>query len=162
MKRKNILWGFALLVVAMVCCYAFTSCGNDNDEPATPANPLLGAWEMVPDAAAMQQLEMQIVTTLQQAEMLTPEVIDALNRVKEIVASTSVVVQFNADSTARLYSYRGGIGPFITGSWALTEQALVLKVGTLELPVTDIQTDGNTLKCNVAGVPLTFKRYHKR
>ena len=50
MKRKNILWGFVLLLVAMAFCYACTSCGDDKQEPQ-PSNPLLGAWEAVIDEA---------------------------------------------------------------------------------------------------------------
>ena len=51
MKRKNILWGFVLLLVAMAFCYACTSCGDDKQEEPQPSNPLLGAWEAVIDEA---------------------------------------------------------------------------------------------------------------
>ena len=84
MKRKNILWGFVLLLVAMAFCYACTSCGDDKQEPQ-PSNPLLGAWEAVIDEAKSQQLEQTIVNYLAQNGQLTQETIDALNRVKEIV-----------------------------------------------------------------------------
>lgn len=145
----------------MACCYAFTSCGDDKEEPQ-PSNPLLGAWEAVIDQATSQQLEQQLVTYLAENGQLTQETIDALNKVKEIVSTTRFVVQFNADGTARLYLYRSGVGPFVTGTWALTEQALVLQVGTLQLPVTNLQTDGKTLQCSVAGIPMTFKRYSNK
>lgn len=161
MKRKNILWGFVLLLVAIAFCYACTSCGDDKQEPQ-PSNPLLGAWEAVIDEAKSQQLEQTIVNYLAQNGQLTQETIDALNRVKEIVATTRFVVQFNSDGTARLYAYRGGVAPFVTGSWALTEQALILKVGTLQLPVTNLQTDGTTLHCTVADLPMTFTRYSNK
>ena len=162
MKRKNILWGFVLLLVAMAFCYACTSCGDDKQEEPQPGNPLLGAWEAVIDEAKSQQLEQTIVNYLAQNGQLTQETIDALNRVKEIVATTRFVVQFNSDGTARLYAYRGGVAPFVTGSWTLTEQALILKVGTLQLPVTNLQTDGTTLHCTVADLPMTFTRYSNK
>ena len=124
MKRKNILWGFVLLLVAMAFCYACTSCGDDKQEPQ-PSNPLLGAWEAVIDEAKSQQLEQTIVNYLAQNGQLTQETIDALNRVKEIVATTRFV-------------------------------------GTLQLPVTNLQTDGTTLHCTVADLPMTFTRYSNK
>ena len=48
MKRKNILWGWAVVVVAMIFCWAFSSCGDDKKEE--PQNPLFGAWEIDADA----------------------------------------------------------------------------------------------------------------
>lgn len=161
MKRKNILWGFAVVLLAIACCYAFTSCGDDKEDPQ-PSNPLLGAWETVCDEAVSQQLEQLIVNYLSQNEQLEQEAIEVLTRVKEIVSTTRFVVQFNEDGTARLYAYRGGVGPFVTGTWTLTEQALIVQVGLLKLPVTNLQTDGNTLQCNVANLSLTFTRYSNK
>lgn len=161
MKRKNILWGFAVLLVAIACCYAFSSCGDDKEEPQ-PSNPLLGAWEVVNDTSTSQQLEQILVNYLAQNGQLTQENIDVLTRVKEIISDMRFVVLFNADGSARLYAYRGGVGPFVSGTWTLTEQALILQVGTLQLPVTNLQTDGTTLKCTVAGMPLTFTRYSNK
>ena len=157
MKRKNILWGWALLVVAMICCYAFTSCGDGKDKE--PQNPLFGAWEIDSDAETIAQLEEMLVTQLAQQGELTPEAIDILTRAKDIIATYEFVIQFNADGTARLYGYRNGIGPFITGNWTMTEQALVLSVGPLKLPITDLQTDGKTLQCKIGNLPLKFKKY---
>lgn len=157
MKRKNILWGWAVIVLAMIFCWAFTSCGDDKNEE--PQNPLFGAWEIDADAETIGQLEQMIVTTLAQQGQLSPDDIEILTRAKEIIASSQFVVQFNADGTARLYSYRNGVGLFITGTWTLTEQALILSVGTLKLPVTDLQTDGTTLQCKIGLLPLKFKKY---
>ena len=157
MKRKNILWGWAVVVVAMIFCWAFSSCGDDKKEE--PQNPLFGAWEIDADAETLGQLEQMIVTTLAQEGHLTPEAIDILTRAQEIITTSQFVVQFNADGTARLYGYRNGVGPFISGTWTMTEQALVLSVGSLKLPITDLQTDGKTLQCKIGALPLKFKKY---
>ena len=159
MKRKNILWGFALLVVAIVCCWAFSSCGDDKDE--VPHNPMMGAWEFVKDEAVAQQLEQKIVTELSENNMLTQEAIDALTRIKEIVATSEFLVQLDIDGTVRLYAYHNGIGSFVSGTWQMTEQALLLQVANLTLAVTDIQLDGNTMHCKIGHLPLTFKKYTK-
>lgn len=157
MKRKNILWGWAVIVVAMIFCWAFTSCGDDKNEE--PQNPLFGAWEIDADAETIGQLEQMIVSTLAQQGELTPDDIQILTRAKEIITSSQFVVQFNADGTARLYGYRSGVGVFITGTWTMTEQGLLLSVGNLNLPVTDLQTDGKTLQCKIGSLPLKFKKY---
>lgn len=156
MKRKNILWGWAMLIIAMVCCWAFTSCGDDKDEE--PQNPLFGAWEFVKDEAIAQQLEQMIVTKLAQDNMLTQEAINALTKAKEIVATSEFIVQINADGTARLYAYHNGVGPFVSGTWLTTENALLLQVANLTLAVTDVQLNGNTLTCKIGALPLSFRR----
>ncbi|MBR5029786.1 MAG: hypothetical protein IKX63_01610 [Muribaculaceae bacterium] len=162
MKRKNILWGWTMLIVAMICCWAFTSCGDDKDEPQ---NPLFGAWEVTSDEAAIGQLEQMIVTSLAQDGTLTPEAIEVLTRVKDIISTYKFVVQFNADGTARLYSYHNSLGAFVSGTWTLTMteqgQVLLLTVGHLQLPVTNLQTDGEILQCNIGSLPLAFKKYSK-
>ena len=156
MKKYKI---FLVLMTMVVACSLMCSCGDDKDEPQ---NPMLGAWELVPDQEKMQQIEQELVAQLAQAELLNEQTIDILTRVKEIVASLSVVVQFNADGTARLYSYRSSVGVFVTGTWTITGQALILQVGTLQLPVTNLVTDGNTLQCNIGDLQFEFIRYEKR
>ena len=157
MKRKSILLGWTVLVVAMFCCWAFTSCGDDKEEG--PQNPLFGAWEVTSDKAAIEQLEQMIVTTLAQQGELSQEAIDVLTQAKEIITTAQFVVLFNSDGTARLYGYRNGVGPFLSGYWTMTDQALILSVGLVELPITNIQTDGKVLQCNIGPLPLTFKKY---
>lgn len=159
MKGKNILWGFALLVVAIVCCWAFSSCGDDKDE--VPQNPMMGAWVFVKDEAVAQQLEQKIVTELSENDMLTQETIYALTKIKKIVATSEFLVQFDIDGTVRLYAYHNGIGPFVSGTWQMTEQALLLQVADLTLAVINIQLDGNTMHCKIDELPLTFKKYTK-
>lgn len=160
MKRKNILWGWTMLIVAMICCWAFTSCGDDkNDEPQ---NPLYGAWEMTSDKATLAQLDQMISATLAQ-QGLNPQSIETLNIVKSIVAESSIVVQINADGTSKLYSYRNGSGLFIIGKWTMIgEQAILFTVADLQLPVTDLQLSGNTLTCKIGQLPLSFTRFQKQ
>lgn len=157
MKRKSILWGWAVLIMSMIGCWAFSACNDDKKED--PQNPLFGAWEATCDEATIEQLEQMIVTTLAQQGQLSTDAIEALNKAKDIIATSQFVVQFNADGTARLYGYHNGVGPFVSGTWSLTDQALVLKVAGLQLPITNLQTDGKTLQCNIGNLPLTFKRY---
>jgi hypothetical protein len=159
MKRKNILWGFAVLVVAMVCCYVFSACGDDKEEPQ---DPLLGAWEYVHNPEATAALGQMLAQTLQENQALTPDNIQLLTRVKEIIETTKFVVQLNADGTARLYAYpSSGIGPFVSGTWQMTEQALLLQAGNLTLGVTNIRLEGTNLYCMLGDLPLTFKKYTK-
>lgn len=159
MKRKNILWGFAMLVVAMVCCWAFTSCDDDKSPVEQPTNPLFGAWQMTSDKATLAQLEQMIAATLAQ-QGLDPQSIETLNIVKSIVAESSIVVQINADGTSKLYSYRNGMGLFVIGKWTMiSEQAILFTVADLQLPVTDLQLNGDTLTCKIGQLPLSFTRY---
>lgn len=157
MKRKSILLGWTVLIVAMICCWAFTSCGDDKEEGQQ--NPLFGAWEVTSDKAVIEQLEQMIVTNLAQHGEISQETIEVLTQAKEIITTAQFVVLFNSDGTARLYAYRNGVGPFLSGTWTMTEQALILKVGSVELPITNIQTDGKVLQCNIGQLPLTFKKY---
>ena len=159
MKRKNILWGFALLVVAMVCCYVFSACGDDKNEPQ---NPLFGAWVYVHSPETTATLQQMLLIELQENQTLTTENIELLAKVKEIIATSEFVVQINADGTSRLYAYTSsGIGPFISGTWQMTDQALLLQTANLTLAVTNIQLDGDTLHCTIGDLPLTFVRYTK-
>jgi len=157
MKRKSILWGWLVLVMAMIGCWAITAC--DDDKKEDPQNPLFGAWEATCDEATIEHIEQMIVATLAQEGELPAEAIEALNHAKDIIAVSRFVVQFNSDGTVRLYSYKNGVGPFVSGTWTMTDQALILKVAGLQLPITNLQTDGKTLNCNIGELPLTFKRY---
>ncbi|MBR6489917.1 MAG: hypothetical protein IKT03_05215, partial [Muribaculaceae bacterium] len=57
------------------------------------------------------------------------------------------------------------LGAFVSGTWTLTMteqgQVLLLTVGHLQLPVTNLQTDGEILQCNIGSLPLAFKKYSK-
>ena len=153
MKHKNIIAVFTLLIVA--CC-GIWSCSDKKDEPQ---NPLLGAWELT---NGVELLEQQVVAILMENNNeLTPENITILQRVKGILETLQVVVQFNADGTTRLYSYRNGFGLFVSGTWTPTEQGIMLQAGNLSLLVTNIVTDGNVMQCNVGDITLQFKRYTK-
>ncbi len=159
MKRKNILWGWAVIVVAMICCWAFTSCGDDkaNDEPASA---LMGAWEFQKDPAVLAQLEQMLVAQLQQEGQLTPENIQTLQRVKEIIATGDFVVYLAQGGEARLYLYGDkGLGIFVSGTWLMTDKVLLLQVRDLVLAVTNLQIDGTTLRCTIGDLPLSFKKY---
>ena len=157
MKRKNILWGFALLVMAMVCCYVFSACGDDKKDE--PQNPLLGAWEIVKTPETIGTLEQMLTQLLQGNDALIQENIEILNKVKSIIGSGRFIVQLSEGGESRLYAYNEkGLGAFVSGSWTMTEQALLLGVGTLTLPVTNITIDGNTLHGYVGELPLTFKK----
>lgn len=158
MKRKNILWGFALLVMAMVCCYVFSACGDDNNNDE-PKNPLIGAWEIEKTTETIGALEQLLTNLLQENDALVQENIEILKKVETIVATGQFIVQFNEGGEARLYAYNGkGLGAFVVGSWTMTEQALLLGVGTITLPVTNITVDGGTLHGYVGQLPLTFKK----
>lgn len=158
MKRKNILWGFAILIAAMVCCWACSSCGNDKEKDE-PQNPLLGAWEYIHNPQVAALLEQKILEELQQNNALTPENIQILTKVKDIVGTSEFVIQLNTDGSARLYAYAThGVGPFVTGTWLQTDKALLLSAADLTVAVTDIQTDGTTLRCKVGELPLIFNR----
>ena len=162
MKRKNILWGFAMLIVTMVCCWAFTSCGNDDDKDE-PQNPLFGAWEYVHNPQVEAALEQMIIQKLQEDQALTPENIELLTKVKEIIATHEFIIQIKPDGEARLYTYgNNGIGVFVTGSWLQTDKALILQASNLTLAVTDLQLNGNTLTCKIGQLPLAFTRVKKQ
>ena len=162
MKRKNILWGFAMLIVTMVCCWAFTSCGNDDDKDE-PQNPLFGAWEYVHNPQVAAALEQMIVQELQENQTLTPENIQLLNRVKEIVTTHEFIVSIQPDGEARLYTYNeNGIGIFVTGSWIQTDKALILQASNLTVAATDIALNGNTLTCKIGELPLSFTRVNNK
>ena len=159
MKRKNILWGWAMLVVAMICCWAFTSCGDDdkNDEPVSQ---LVGAWEYQKNPQVLAQLEAMLVAQLQQEGTLTQENIQILQKVKEIIADGDFVVYLKEDGEARLYLYgENGLGIFVSGTWLMTDKALLLQVRDLTLAVTNINFDGTTLTCTIGDLPLSFKKY---
>lgn len=159
MKRKNILWGWAMLVVAMICCWAFTSCGDDKAKDE-PASGLLGAWEYQKDPQVLAQLEAMLVAQMQQDGTLTPENIETLKIVKEIIATGDFVVYFKEDGEARLYLYgESGLGVFVAGTWLLTDKALLLQVRDLTLAVTNIKLDGTTMTCTIGELPLSFKKY---
>ena len=159
MKRKNILWGFAILIVAMFFCWACSSCGDDKGKDE-PSYPFLGAWEYQKNPAVIAQLEQMIIMKLQEDGALTQESIQILQRVKDIISTSEFVVQFKADGEARLYAYgSNGLGVFVTGSWLLTDKALLLQVGDLALAVTNVNYDGTTLSCTIGELPLSFKKY---
>lgn len=159
MKRKNILLGFAMLVAAMVCCWAFTSCGDDKDEPKE--NSLMGVWQYEKNPVVLAQLEQMLVMTLQEEGALTEENIQILQKVKEIIKNGEFVVQLKEENNeARLYAYGDkGLGVFVSGSWLMTDKALILQVRDLTLAVTNINFDGTTLSCTLGELPLTFKKY---
>ena len=159
MKRKNILWGWAVLVVAMICCWAFTSCGDD-DKKDEPASQLMGAWEYQKDPMVLSQLEAMLVAQLQQEGALTQENIQILQKVKEIIATGDFVVCLMEDGEARLYLYdENGLGIFVSGTWLMTDKALLLQVRDLTLAVTNMNFDGTTLTCTIGDLPLKFKKY---
>ncbi len=159
MKRKNILWGWAVLVVAMICCWAFTSCGDDKAKDE-PKSQLLGAWEYQKNPAVLSQLEAAIVAQLQEEGALTPGNIEILQKVKEIIATGEFVVYFKEDGEVRLYLYgEKGLGVFISGSWLMTDKALLLQVRDMTLAVTNIIYDGTTMNCTIGDLPLSFKKY---
>ena len=161
MKNMGMKWKtLMLLVLALACGMATSSCGSDDDK--TPANPLVGAWQVNVEEAVVQNLEQQVANFLASHEALSQEAVEVLTRVKQIVASVNFVVLINDDGTARLYSTRNGVGVFVSGSWQLTPQALLFTVGDLQLPVTDLKIlDANNLSCTVAGVPLRFVRVQR-
>jgi hypothetical protein len=147
-----------MLVVAMVCCWAFTSCGDDKDNDE-PQNPLFGAWEYVHNPQVAAALEQMIVQKLQEDQALTPENIQLLTKVKEIVSTSEFIVLIQPDGEARLYSYTNkGIGVFVSGSWLQTDKALILQASNLTLAVTDVQLDGNKLTCKIGELPLAFTK----
>lgn len=159
MKRKNILWGFALLIVAMICCWACSSCSDDKEKEEPNNNPLLGAWEYVHNPQILAVLEQRLVQELQENNALTTENIQILTKIKEIISTSKFVVQLNADGTTRLYAYNGnGVGPFVSGTWVQTDEALLLGAANLTLAVTDIQYDGTTLQCKICDLPLSFTK----
>lgn len=159
MKRKNILWGFAILIVAMICCWACSSCGDDNGKDE-PSNPLLGAWEYEKNPAVIAQLEQMIIMKLQDDGALAQESAQILQRVKDIISTSEFVVLLKEDGEARLYAYgEKGLGVFVSGTWMMTDSALLLQVKDLTLPVTNINYDGTTLSCTIGELPLSFKRY---
>lgn len=158
MKRKNILWGWAVLVVAMICCWAFSSCGDDKEKDE-PKNPLMGAWEYQKNPQVLAQLEAMIVE-LQQEGALTPYNLEALQRIEDIIATGKFVVCFNEDGEVRLYFYgEDGLGIFVSGTWQPTDNAVLLQVCDLTLALTNITIDGDTLNCTISDLPLSFKRY---
>jgi len=159
MKRKNILWGWAMLIAAMVCCWAFTSCGDDKDEPRE--NPLLGVWQYEKNPVVLAQLEQALVAKLQEEGALTEENIQLLQRAKSIIETGEFVIQLKeANNEARLYAYSDkGLGVFISGTWLMTDKALLLQVRDYTLAVTNISLDGTTLNCTLGELPLTFKKY---
>lgn len=159
MKRKNILWGWAMLVVAMICCWAFTSCGDDKDKDE-PRNPLMGAWEYQKNPQVLAQLEAMLVEQLQQEGALTPDNLQTLQRVKDIIATGKFVVYFKDDGETRLYLYgEKGLGVFVSGTWLQTDKALLLQVRDLTLAVTNISFDGTTMSCTIGDLPLKFNKY---
>lgn len=161
MRRKNILWGFALLVMAMVCCYVFSACGDDKDEPV--GNKLMGVWQYEKNPVVLSQIEQALVAQLQEDGALTQENIQILQRVKEIIANGEFVVQLKEDNEARLYAYgESGLGVFVAGSWIMTDNAMILQVRDLVLAVTNINCDGDKLTCTIGELPLSFKKYKKK
>ena len=151
MKTKNII--ISLLLTVTCCC--LWSCGDDKEEPK---NPLIGAWELT---NGVELLEQQVVSILMENNALTQENINILQRIKEILETFQVVVQFNADGTSRMYSYRNGFGLFVSGTWTITEQGIILQAGNMTLLVTNIVTDGTVMQCNVGDITLQFQRYKK-
>lgn len=148
-----------MLVVAMICCWAFTSCGDDKPT-GEPANPMMGAWEYQKDPQVMAQLEAMLVAQLQQQGTLTPANQLLLQRIKEIIATGEFVVYFKEDGQARLYLYNeNGLGIFVAGSWLMTDKALLLQARDLTLAVTNISLDGTTMSCTIGDLPLKFKKY---
>lgn len=148
-----------MLVVAMICCWAFTSCGDDK-ATGEPANPMMGAWEYQKDPQVMAQLEAMLVAQLQQQGALTPANQLLLQRIKEIIATGEFVVYFKEDGQARLYLYNeNGLGIFVAGSWLMTDKALLLQARDLTLAVTNISLDGTTMSCTIGNLPLKFKKY---
>ena len=162
MRRKNILWGFALLVMAMVCCYVFSACGDDKDEPAS--NKVIGVWQYEKNPIVLAQLEQMLVAQLQQEGALTEENIQILQRVKEILANGAFVVQIKEENNeARLYAYGDkGLGVFVSGTWLMTDEAMILQVRDLVLAVTNINSNGDQLTCTIGELPLTFKKYSNK
>ncbi len=157
MKRKNILWGFAMLIIAMVVCWACSSCGDDKKDE--PTSQLVGAWKHEYNPIVAAQLEAMLVAKLQEGGALTQENIQILQKVKEIISTIDFIVQFNEDGEARLYAYGDkGLGVFVTGSWLMTDDALLLQVRDLVLAVTNLKIDGKTLTCTIGDLPLTFKK----
>lgn len=157
MKRKNILWGFAMLIIAMVVCWACSSCGDDKKDE--PSSQLVGAWKHEFNPTVAAQLEAMIVAKLQEEGALTQENIQVLQKVKEIVSTIDFIVQFKDDGEARLYAYGDqGVGVFVTGSWLMTDDALLLQVRDLVLAVTNLKINGKTLTCTIGDLPLTFKK----
>lgn len=157
MKRKNILWGFAVLIIAMVVCWACSSCGDDKKDE--PSSQLVGAWKHEHNPTVAAQLEAMIVAKLQEEGALTQENIQVLQNVKEIVSTIDFIVQFKEDGEARLYAYGDqGVGVFVIGSWLMTDDVLLLQVNDLVLAVTNLKIDGKTLTCTIGDLPLTFKK----
>ena len=150
-----------MLIVAMVCCWAFTSCGDDKDEPKE--NQLMGVWEYEKDPVVLAQLEQAIVAKLQEEGELTEENIQLLQRAKSIIATGEFVIQLKEENNeARLYAYSDkGLGVFISGTWLMTDNALILQVSDYVVAVTNINFDGTKLSCNIGELPLTFKKYKK-
>lgn len=161
MKRKNILWGWAMLIVAMVCCWAFTSCGDDKDEPVQ--NKLMGVWEYEKNPVVVAQLEQMLIAKLQEGGALTQENMQTLELVKDIIEKGEFVVQLKEEGNeVRLYAYgEKGLGVFVAGTWVMTDKALILQVRDMTLAVTNISIDGNTLNCTLGQLPLSFKKYSK-
>lgn len=157
MKRKNILWGFAMLIIAMVVCWACSSCGDDKKDE--PSSQMIGAWKHEKNPAVAAQLEAMIVAKLQEEGALTQENIQILQKVKEIVSTVEFIVQIKEDGEARLYAYGdSGLGVFVIGSWLMTNDALLLQVRDLTLAVTNLKIDGKTLTCTIGNLPLTFTK----
>jgi len=162
MKRKNLLWGFAMLIIAMAVCWACSSCGDDNDKDE-PQNPLFGAWEYVHNPQVAAVLEQMIVQELQENQALTPENIQLLTKVKEIIATHEFIIQIKPDGEARLYTYNdNGIGVFVTGSWLQTDKALILQASNFTVAATDIALNGNTLTCKIGELPLAFTKVNSK
>lgn len=149
-----------MLVVAMICCWAFTSCGDDDKAKDEPKSQLMGAWEYQKNPQVLAQLESMLVAQLQQEGALTPDNIEILQKVKEIIATGEFVIYFKDDGEARLYLYdEKGLGIFVAGSWLMTDKALLLQVRDLTLAVTNISFDGSTMNCTIGDLPLSFKKY---
>ena len=157
MKRKNILWGFAVLIIAMVVCWACSSCGDDKKDE--PSSQMVGAWKHEYNPAVAAQLEAMLVAKLQEEGALTQENIQILQKVKEIISTIDFIVQIKDDGEARLYAYGDkGVGVFVIGSWLMTDDALLLQVRDLVLAVTNLQINGKTLTCTIGNLPLTFTK----
>jgi len=156
-KNQNIKL-LSIIFVLVSFSFMFTGCGDDkkNEEPS---NPLMDAWVWSNGDAYAHLIEEEIVEILTENDQLTPENVEILTRIKNLVSSITFVIQFNEDGTARMYGYRNGVAPFVTGTWSIIPNGVLLKVGTLQLPVNILKLEDNTLECMVGEFPLAFKRY---
>ena len=159
---KNYFKLMSLLLGMVLCSAAFVACGDDNDEPAS--NKVIGVWQYEKNPIVLAQLEQMLVAQLQQEGALTEENIQILQRVKEILANGAFVVQIKEENNeARLYAYGDkGLGVFVSGTWLMTDEAMILQVRDLVLAVTNINCNGDQLTCTIGELPLTFKKYSNK